>query len=89
MQYGRCCTGGFSLEVGSKEVELFNNYIRNNKEQIRFPYYLVDEIGQIYCHCEGNPFALIDLEKGWIKCAKLNRKNNKCPLFIPYANLCP
>jgi hypothetical protein len=54
---------------------------------MNFPYYLVEHIGQMYCHCDGNPLALTDQEKGWIKCAKLNRKNNKCPLFIPYANL--
>jgi hypothetical protein len=78
-------TAGFALQVGTNKV--FNCYIKNNKEQVRYPFYLVDRTGQIHCHCEGNPLAFIDKEKGWIKCGKLNRKNNKCCLFIPYAKL--
>ena len=78
-------TAGYALQVGTNKV--FNCFIRNNKEQERYPFYLVDCTGQIHCHCEGNPLALIDQQKGWIKCRKLNRKNNKCCLFIPYAKL--
>jgi hypothetical protein len=65
----------------------FNRYIRNCKEQSKFPYYWVDQDNAVYCHCPGNPKAKWIEDRGWFKCVRRSKAEGKCCLFIPARHL--